>query len=68
MKSSKGIAFGPTLWKVRGRGLVLIGREEGESKKGPIGIEYMFLLYACVNNDVPPLSRRCKSHRHARLS
>jgi hypothetical protein len=55
VESSKGIPFGPTLWKVRGRGLDLIGRGgpfywwEEESKRN---IEYMFFiipwLHACV--------------------
>ena len=51
--SSKGSSFGPTLWKVRGRGLDLIGRWRVGVKNRPIGIEYMFLLCLtrmCVNS------------------
>ena len=48
--SSKGIPFGPTLWKVRGRGLDLIGREafpkEQETNRNRV---YIFLLcLTCV--------------------
>ena len=49
--SSKGSSFGPTLWKVRGRGLDLIGRGECRSQKGTNWNRgYVFIVpRMCVN-------------------